>query len=81
MSELNRLVDNGQAVTIFRNQLGSITAFAVPSDHEDVIIRMNDADEDGHLTDDFSVEKALSRLADKMMGIGQYGTAEPEEGE
>jgi hypothetical protein len=73
MSKLHQLVDNGYAVVVFRNQLGSYTSFAVESDHEDLVIAMEDADEDDHLTDDFTVTDSLARLADKVIGCGGYG--------
>ena len=72
MSDLNKLIDNGKAVVIFRNNLGSVTAFAVNNDHEDLIMAMEDADGDGHFTDDFSVEAAIKRLSDKVMRVGDY---------
>jgi hypothetical protein len=70
--DLNRLLDNGVCVTMFKNQLGSYTAFAVRVGHEDIDIAMNDADEDGQLTDDFTPEAAMKRLADKVMRVGDY---------
>ena len=68
MSELSRLVDNGRAVIVFANALGSYTAAVVP---EGLIDRAMESDE-ADITDDFTPEKAMSRLADKQCGVGDY---------
>jgi hypothetical protein len=61
--ELNRLLDNGHAITIFKNDLGSYTAYT------------NGIELAGNyqcLTDDFTPAKAISRLADKVLKVGDY---------
>jgi len=72
MNDVKRMLDNGLAVVLFVNDLGSYTAFAVPADHEDVMLAMEDADEDHMLTDHHTPEQAISQLADKVFGCGMY---------
>ena len=72
MREINRLLDNGAAVVIFKNQLGSYTAFASAHELDEFRAIMEESDGNGHLTDDFTPEKAISRLADKVLGCGDY---------
>lgn len=72
MNDIKKLLDNGLAVVFFANELGSYTSFAVSSDHEDLKLAMEDADEDGHLTDHHTPEQSVSQLADKVFGCGMY---------
>ena len=72
IADANRLLDNGVTVVLFKNNLGSYTAFAVGNGHEDIEVAMEDADEDGYLTDDMTPEGAIRRLADKVMRVGDY---------
>ena len=68
--ELQRLVDNGYAVAVFRNGMGTYTAFAVPvANLEDAI---EAADEHEALTDDFTPSRSVKRLADKVHRVGEY---------
>jgi hypothetical protein len=71
-ADANRLLDNGVTIVLFKGGMGSYTAFAIRNDHEDISIAMEDAEEDGHLTDDFTPEAAIKRLADKVTGVGDY---------
>ena len=71
-NDLNRLLDNGFCVVMFKNRLNSYTAFAVRVSHEDIAIAMEDANDGGHLTDDFTPEAVATRLADKVIGVGDY---------
>ena len=66
MGELNRLIDNGQCVLVYRNQLGSVTAACVHVDEPCMEDLTDIAESADHLTDDQSIETAMSRLADKM---------------
>ena len=70
--DLSRLLDTGKTVVLFQNDLGSYTAFAVNNGHEDIRNALEDADEEGQLTDDFSVPKVMARLADKVLRVGEY---------
>lgn len=72
LNDLNRLLDNGKAVIVFKNELGSYTAFSVSNQHEDIAVAMSDADEDECLTDDFTPDAAMKRLANKVTRTGEY---------
>ena len=72
MNDIKRLLDNGFAVVLFANQLGSYTSFAVLHDHEDLQLAMEDADEQGGLTDHHTPEQSVAQLADKVFGCGMY---------
>ncbi len=71
-TDINRLLDNGKCVVLFKNCMGSYTAFAVPYDQANIEEAMNDADEAGHLTNHFTPEEVIKQLADKVMGVGDY---------
>lgn len=64
--EVRKLLDNGWSVTICKNQLGSYFAFGFrpcceltpPIEQKQITLE----------TDDFTIAKALHRLADKLTG-------------
>ena len=72
--DLNRLLDNGMCVVMFKNGLGSYTAFSVMVGQDDIERARNESEEDGTLTDDRTPEAAMKRLADKVMGVGDYSS-------
>jgi hypothetical protein len=74
MTDVNKLLDNGFTVTLFRNQLGSYTAQA-HHPHKDPPLDHPVWGDDSWLTDDFEPDKALCRLAEKVFKTGMY--AEP----
>ena len=76
LADLNRLIDNGKTVVVFKNAIGSYTSFAVEVNHEDIENAGEYADVIGHLTDDFTPEESVKRLADKVMGVGDYAESE-----
>lgn len=72
MSDLNKLLDNRVCVVMFKNLLGSYTVYGVSNGNTNINAAIEDADEDGQLTHDLTPEDAAARLADKMMGCGDY---------
>lgn len=79
MSVIEKLADNGHCVVIFKNDLCSYTAFAVPTDHPDISLAAEEAEEGGHLTDGFSVDQAISMLADKVFEPREVKAASNED--
>ena len=73
--DLNRLVNNGHCVALFKNDLGSYTAFVLDMEIAAASDALEDADDHERLTDDFTPEAALQRLADKVMGVGVDASA------
>jgi len=73
-SDLAKLLDNGCCVVMFRNSLGSYTAFLTDMPDDGTVQEMmaNEADDAGVLTDDFTPDAAIRRLADKAIGVGEY---------
>lgn len=69
---LERLLDNGLAVVLFRNQLNTYTACAVRCDHEDLAAIVEDADADGRLTEHHTIPQLLPQLVDKVFAVGDY---------
>jgi hypothetical protein len=65
--EIQRALDNGHVVVLFRNGMGSYTAATLVMG-TDVARKVNLAARRGTLTDDFSPSKALHRLAEKLIG-------------
>jgi len=68
--EAIKLLDNGWEIRLIKNQLGSYSAAAIsrPRVHSAVLSsqeQLNAIIE----TDDFTVAKALHRLADKLTGV------------
>jgi len=67
VDDLMKLLDNGVAVSIFKNDLGSYTAIA--HNMEQSIIweeLLEDQFDESQITDDFTPEKALYRLVEKV---------------
>jgi hypothetical protein len=62
---MEELIKDGWTVTVFKNDLGSITAKANKPKRAEVI------------TDDFTVDKVLVRIADKVYRRGQYSKVLP----
>jgi len=69
---LERLLDNGFAVILFRNQLDTYTACAVRADHDDVQLIVEDAEEDHHLAEHHTIPQLLPTLVDKVFAVGDY---------
>jgi len=80
--ECTKLLDAGWTLQIFRNQLGSYTACAIPPKlqaaidaGEDVVLPTDELDEDDDtpdpctrwLTDDFTPTRAIHRLVEKAL--------------
>jgi hypothetical protein len=66
--ESKKLLDAGWHVMLFRNPLGSYTAFARPAgDGRDI----DEAPEDW-IVDDFEPSKALHAITEKVLKIGSY---------
>jgi hypothetical protein len=77
MIELNRLLDNGHVVVLFKNALNSYTGFTIAGGEHfpRSLQRLADkADSHHRLTDDFTLEKLACRLADKVTEVGEYET-------
>lgn len=72
INELNKMLDNGHAVTLFKNELGSYTAFALSNTDELIVEASDKSDELNNLTDDHTVEKSVIRLSDKILNLGDY---------
>ena len=70
--DLNRLIDNGHCVAIFKNDMGSYTAFVLDMEIAAASDALEDADDHERLTDDFTPEDAMKQLADKVMKVGDY---------
>lgn len=70
--DLNRLLDNKQTVVLFKNQLGSYTAFSTPNGTHEILDVLEISDSNGNLTDDITPEQAIKRLADKVTRTGDY---------
>lgn len=64
--ELLKLIDDGNAVVIFANDLGSYTAQRVPIDGS--IARVIEDVPEGCTTDDFEPENAIDALCTKVFG-------------
>lgn len=77
---LNRLVDNGFYILVFRNKLGSVTACCPPKGKPEPEIEfiLDDADDAGCLTEASSVGEAVKLLADKIQEVGRYGEDDSE---
>lgn len=76
MAKVTQMLDNGWSVELFRNELGTYTAVG-QHENEQLIARIAElnqglceiVDEDGDVvTDDFTPEQALTRLAYKVHG-------------
>lgn len=61
--DIRKLLDNGYAVVLFANEIGTITAAALPMGKMDAI-DLESLDEN-KMTDDFTVGQVLYRLAEK----------------
>jgi hypothetical protein len=79
--ECKKLLDNGWAIVMFSNGLGSYTAVALSrkTDNERRAIKstakaMKDIPEN-QITDDFEPSQALKRLTDKVFGLRDGGAA------
>jgi hypothetical protein len=59
--ECKKLLDNGWGVVLYKNDLGSYTAIAVPLEDLPPVNT-----EENHITDDFTPSKALYRLTEKV---------------
>ena len=68
--ECKRLLDNGAAVVLMRNTLGSYTAVSFRGNDLKRLQRIIDRlpEEGKHITDDFEPSQALYRLAEKQIG-------------
>lgn len=78
MDEIQKLLDRGEVIVLFRNGLGSYTAAAIQKTKTAVhreIDRMH-ALALTH-TDDFTPSKSLDRLAEKMLRTGDYRNWSP----
>ena len=71
-----KLLNNGWMIILAENAMGNILAVAFKQDSRTgtQIWKRIEAlpDLSRQLTDDFTVDKALSRLADKVLGNGSY---------
>jgi len=66
MIKLTQLLDNGYGVILYKNALGSYTAETFTERNFDGIKIQ------GVVTDDFTPEAAIKRLADKVTNTGEY---------
>lgn len=70
MTDINRLLDNGHAVVLYKNSMGSYVAFSTTIWR--LVDEMDASDEAGHLTDHFTAHAAIAALADKITNTGRY---------
>ncbi len=63
--ECQKLLDNGQAILLFRSDMGSYTAVALPQVPQE-LLECIDTVEDRFITDDFLPSQALYRLTEKV---------------
>jgi hypothetical protein len=69
--DVKKLLDRGDAVILYRNQLGSYTAVTItsserPGRRRQLALLLADMPVDGpHITDDFTPSRALYRLTEK----------------
>lgn len=82
--DVQKLLDRGYVIVMFKNGLGSFTAVAFTTADEmsaRIVRRVSKIDDDSRmLTDDFTPDKALRRLTDKMLGLGEYREWPPSNG-
>jgi hypothetical protein len=74
MDEIQKLLDRGCTVVIFRNGLKSYTSAIVDANSEVSIAEQIDEMDDFAVThtDDFTPSKSLTRLSEKMLKTGAY---------
>ncbi len=75
-AELNRLLDNGVAVVLFKNRMGSYTGIACePPEWNESLDCWDWGDtqcEEDRITEHFTPEETVSALADKVSQAGKY---------
>lgn len=75
MSDSNRVLDNGMCILLFKNPFGTYTSLAFPKTYLSLspIEALIDLQDDRQmLTDDFTPEKSMDRLAEKVFRLGDY---------
>lgn len=80
MNGVEKLLDNGHAVVLFRGGLGSYCAAAISKDDkerfpvDELLKSIEEWDAmDRRVTDAWHAEETLHNLSEKVLGTGEYG--------